>query len=290
MKSIILFIFVLCFSLVINAQKSQVDSLLDLYMFEEAYLKKETKQNYHFLYLRTNYNNKTMYAGREIGDNLFNASGQLVYFNSWGLHFGVAGSWYSATNPNYMATILSAGYSKNLKKIKGLSVRTSYNHFIYNNPDFDPTYNGAVNFGASFSKKWFGTRIDYTLLAGSEFGSQVSCDIYSKINLYKSKKHFKVQFKPEISFFFSPETVEYEQYNYLDEDYYLYDTEYITEETFGLLNTQIIVPVSINYKNFDFEVSYLYNIPNSPTNIYEYDNSSQFRISLGYFFGLNRKK
>ena len=60
------------------------------------------------------------------------------------------------------------------------------------------------------------------------------------------------------------------------------------EEVTGLLNSQISIPITINYKNIDFQVSYRYNLPRSLDPLYTYENSSQINVSLGYLINLAR--
>lgn len=271
----------------INAQLNELDSLLDdiLFINEDIPVLPASETTFHFVYGGTKFDSKTFYAGREVGTDQFNLSGQLFYFNSKGFYIGTAGAWYSQVEPKYSTTVLSAGYSKGLKANKNIRYRASYNRFFYNtnNSDYSPTYTSSINLGTTLKRNWAGTRLDLTCLIGNEYGASVSWDIYSKIKLLKFGKYNKIQFEPEISMYFSSETVEYDSYYYLN-DYLGSEpiSDYYTQEVFGLMNTQIQLPVSLSYKKFDFELGYIVNVPRSLDKNYYYDKSSYINLSIGY--------
>ena len=274
-------------------QESRIDSIIDDFLFVEddsdeiLGLLKETK-NYQFLYWRTNYDSKTFYAGREIGSNQYNLSSQIFYLHSKGFYVGLAGSWYSDLDPGYRTTVLSFGYGKGLKKIKFLRFRSSFDLYFYNNddPDYDPIYTSSLNLGTTLKSKIVSTRFDAAFLLGKEFGTQFNWDIYSKITLLKFGKYDKLQFEPEISFFFGSETVEYDLSTYLYDEFPDIAPSYYYEDVFGLLNAQISIPLSLSIKNFDFEFAWKRNLPRTNDYAYDYPKTSLFSFSVGYIFNL----
>lgn len=262
---------------------SEIDSLLDDILFEDTELLNLISQQktLHFIYINSELSNKSFFAGREIGTNQYNISSQLSYFNTNGIFAGVSGAWYSQLDPQYGTTVVSLGYGKTLKQFKNISLRTSYSRYIYNfgEESFDPDYNSNIRIGATLKKQWAGTRIDLTYLMGNANATNINWSIYSKINLYKFSKYNKVQLVPQFSIFFGEEAVEYQEVvrrNF---------TQTLTENKFGVLNAQISLPLRVSYKNFDFELGYSYNLPQSLDAEYTYDNASQLNISIGYIFG-----
>ena len=93
-------------------------------------------------------------------------------------------------------------------------------------------------------------------------------------------KYDKIQIKPSISLYFGYGTPE----NNTDEDnvvdYLLSEEE---TEVFGLMNTQIQIPISISFKDIDIELSYIYNIPRELSSTDNTSNSGAFKIRLVIF-------
>lgn len=281
----ILLIFILSTTL-LNAQENEarIDSLIDE-IFEEKkdlYDLLDGNVNYHFIYLNTNFNNKTLFAGRELGDNLYNLSGQLYYFVSNGLFLGASGAWYSQMDPSYRMTTLSAGYSNGNNELR---YRGSYARYVFSLTNFEPNYSNSLNVGATYKIRNIGARADYTFLFGNETDHQISFDLFSKIKLIDLGGYDKIRFEPEVSFYFGSETVETDS-GTGDINNPFYVPTYVQNDVFGLMNVQIDLPISIAYKDFMFDVSYTYNFPISLDKLYSYSNTSLVTISLGYIFSL----
>jgi len=281
-------------SFYLSAQEDKIDAILDSMFFntddENLLMLAEMNRNHNFIFSRIGYDSRTVYAGREIGTDQYNLTGQLFYLNSIGLHLGVSGAWYSQMDPSYRSTIVSAGYSNGLKKIKGLRYRVSYNRFFYNSDtsNFEPVYTGSANVGITLKAKSFGTRFDYSLLKGKEYGSQASADLFGKFTLFKIGKNTKFRVLPEVSFYFGSETVEYERYSYLADGMQSPGgNDYIYKDRFGLMNTQLSLPLEISIGDFNIEIAYIYNINRSLDTDYTFDNVSMVSISAGYFFMIN---
>jgi len=276
------------------AQEDKIDAILDSMFFsndEELMLMlAEMNRTHHFLYLRTGYDSKTTYAGREIGSDQFNMSGQLFYINSLGFNLGVSGAWYSQMDPSYRSTVLTAGYSNGLKNNKWLRYRLSYNRYFYNigDSDYEPVYTGSAGAGISLKAGPVGARLDYSLLMGSEYGSQLSADLYGNFTLLKSGNKFKVRILPEVSFYFGSETVESDRYSYLDRNMQSSGSaEPVYVDRFGLMNTQVRLPIEFTIGDLDIEIGYIYNFNRSIDPAYTFDNISMVSLSVGYFFMLN---
>ena len=298
MKKLACLVCLVCFNFVSFGQKeipfeiqeSRVDSVVnDLFLEEEMDLLGliSDTEDFQFLYWRANYDSKTFYAGREIGLDQYNLSSQLFYLHSIGFYAGLAGAWYSDLDPGFRTTVFSFGYGKGLKKkLKFIRYRTSFDLYFYNNndPDFEPIYTSSLNLGTTLRCKIISTRFDAGFLLGKEIGTQLNWDIYSKITLLKFGKFNKLQFEPELSFFFGSETVEYDLSTYLYDQFD--EPTYYYEDVFGLLNTQLALPVSLSVGSFDFELSWHKNFPRSMDYAYEYEDSSFLSFSIGYIFSL----
>lgn len=278
----------------LSAQQDDIDAILDSMFFgtddEILLMLAEMNRNHNFIYGRLGYDSRTTYAGREIGAGQYNMTGQLFYLNSIGLNLGVSGAWYSQMDPSYRSTVLSAGYSKGLGKKKGIRFRISYNRYFYNiqDSDFEPVYYGAANAGITLKAGSVGTRFDYSLLLGQEYGSQASAILFGNFKIFTLGKNAKISILPEVSFYFGSETVEYERYSFLDGGMQSPGgNEIIYQDQFGLMNTQLNIPLEISIGDLDIEVAYIYNINRSLDSYYTFDNVSLISVSAGYFFMIN---
>jgi hypothetical protein len=151
-------------------REARIDSLLeDLFFSDDEPGKLLLPQkNYQFLYARTSYDSRTFFAGREIGADQYNLTGQLFYLNTNGLFAGVSGAWYSQLDPGYRTTVLTLGFSKDLKKMNFIRYRISYDYFLYNNgnSDFDPLFTSSATTGLTLKSKSLGTRVNSTFSTG----------------------------------------------------------------------------------------------------------------------------
>jgi len=77
----------------LKSQESDLDSLLDVILFEDEELISllKGKTNFHFLYFRTHFENQSYFSGRDIGIEQYNYSANASYFHSRGFNAG-AGS------------------------------------------------------------------------------------------------------------------------------------------------------------------------------------------------------
>ena len=292
----IVFFVITAFSLSAQNQKipdklyeARLDSLVEDLIFGDDELRSlfGLKDNFHFLYMRTGYDSRTFYAGREIGDQMYNMSGQLYYFHSTGLFAGVTGAWYGQLDPAYRITVFNLGYSQGLKKKKFFRYRASFDYLMYHNtePDFDPTYTSGLNFGTTFKVKPFGARLDASFLLGKEVGTNFSADLFSQITLVKLNKYNKIRFEPELSFYFGSETAEYERNNMLD-DVVSEPVDTYYQDVFGLMNIQLDLPILLTFKGLDMEFSWTHHFPHSLDPGLAYPRNSFFNLSIGYIFNL----
>lgn len=290
MKLLIILFSICTLSLSVSANALHInenDSLLNE-VLDEMLLERDNNidalidgaKAYHFLYLNTSYSNKTMSAGREIGSNASNYSGQLYYFISNGLYFGISGAWYTDFEPHYQSTPVVVGYSNGGKYVR---YRASYSRYFYHLDDYDPLFSNSVSMGVTLRKKWAGVRVDYSYLFGQEDDNKLSLVLYSEIELWKFKRRNKITLDPQLGFYMGTETVESEIIIGDDELYPIYNTE----DLFGWMNTQFSVPLSFSFGDFSLELEYTYNIPRSLDPNFSYPNSHLFNVSLGYIISLN---
>ena len=271
-------------------REASIDSLLNDVILDDDYLNSlfKAKKNFQFLYWRSNYDSKTFFAGREIGDQQYSLSGQLFYMHSKGIYAGVSGAWYSQLDPGYRTTVLTVGYGNGLKKLKFFRYRLSYDYFLFNNddPDFEPIYTSGLNTGITLKSKNLGTRMNLYFLLGKETGKNFSWDAYGYINVVRLRHYNKIRLEPQVSLFWGSEAVEYQLSEILIDPLTNMEYDSYYKDEFGLMNIQFQLPLSVKIKNFDFQASYIYNLPQTMNEGFSYPETSFFRISLGYIFSL----
>lgn len=274
-----------------SAREAKLDSLLndlfvddeDIYSFSGSF----NPLKMHYFYYRSSLNTRTLYAGREIGENQINLGNQFYYLNGAGFYLGLSGIWYSQMDPGYRTTVLMAGYSNTVFKWDPLRFRVSYFRFLshINDPDYIQLYNQGLSTGVTLSSDKLGIRLDGSLSFGDyDPAKYLSADVYGNITIYKKENRRKVRLRPTVSFSYG---VDYQEMA-LDESVFDPYTgmEYTSyyEDVFGLMNVQLELPLFVSYKNFDFQLSYRYNIPRNFVDELEYPNISSLQLSIGYFF------
>lgn len=268
-KLVIISLFLSCFS--VFAQGDRIDSLLNDLIYNDSALVEILFKpvKYDFIYTGASFNNKTFYAGRETGTDMINVSGYLYYFSHLGLFAGASGLWYDQLTPGYTSTTLTLGYGHYLDKKHLFRLKGSYSRYIYNNSDTITTYpyenNANLNF--SFKKKWFGTRISANYSFGKEENISFTPTVYSSFYFWKFGKNNKFYFGPEVSCYFSSETI---------------NSSTDPEEVFGLLNTQLYTPLSINFGNLELQFAYYLNFPITQDTEYSYSVASSYSVSVFY--------
>lgn len=288
MKRIFTIVFLIS-TLQVFAQDDRIDSLLNdlIYSDSDPLLIPEKPVKFDFIYLGTNFNSSTFYAGREVSSDMHNISGHVYYYNSTGLFIGSSGIWFDELTPSYSTTTLSAGYSKAIGKGKLFTFRTSYSHYFYYKTDSSNVYPYKNNFctGLSFRKNWFGARISGNLLFGDESKINISSAIYSRFTIINFGKYNKIYSAPELSVFFGPEIVDTKKANSQSET----QTSPNLKEVYSLMNTQLYMPIGISLGDFDLELGYSMNVPTTKDVNITYPVSSFYSISVGYLFPIMKK-
>jgi len=185
---------------------------------------------------------------------------------------------------------LSAGYFHKFKNASPLSIRASYSRFFFEDVDSveASTFNSSVSLGTSFTKKHFGSSAGITFLIGKDFSTQVDASIWGSFNLFKFGLGNKLSFDPDISIYLGNQTAIYGQFGTdpLSRWYYLLNQEY---EIFGLMNTEISIPITLSLNNFDLDVGYYYNLPRALGDEPKIDPTGYWGIGISYLFDLSRK-
>jgi len=314
-KLINLTFFILIFPLVYSQQKTEVeeiDLLIEELFFSQQELGELLNENkISLIYSSINYNSNTFYSGRSIGVNQFNLSPQISYLNSNGLTISLSGIYLDQFDPAWDLTTISIGYSKWINKKNTLSLNTSFSNYFYSY-DQNEIYSRSVSLGMSYQS--FNDKLFLNTSAGIFFdGSnlfQITSNFYYSFNLIKKREKIKEQnkrsqvwkvnvngkqksrrnltdkltldFKPLVSFYFNSETIDTEY----SPSFFINQNINANQNYFGLINTQIKLPIEFNLNSIDLELSYYINIPVPIGDENNLPNTSFFGISIGYLFDL----
>ena len=243
--------------------------------------------------------------------NQFNLSPQISYLNSNGLTISLSGIYLDQFDPPWDLTTISIGYSKWINKKNTLSLNTSFSNYFYSY-DQNDIYSRSVSLGMTYQS--FNNKLFLNTSAGIFFdGSnlfQIASNFYYSFNLIKKREKIKEQnkrsqvwkvnvnakqkpriiltdkltldFKPMVSFYFNSETIDTEY----SPSFFINQNKSVNQNYFGLINTQIKLPIEFNLNNIDLEFSYYINIPAPIGDENNLSNTNFFGISIGYLFDL----
>ena len=289
MKRNLMAIILLIQSISAWSQADRIDSLLNDVVWgdREMMTLLDPPSSFCYLYGGLSGENKTMYAGRELEENMMTMNGNLFFFHSKGVFLGASGTWYGDPGEGYSNTILSAGIYRPVNAKKNLNFRASYSHYFYAGSDslYDNPFTNSLGAGLSLRNNWIGGRLSLNVLFGQDFGMNFSPAVFSRLPVFRFGKYNKLQLEPELSVFFGSASVELDQME-SQSGQQATQTEIVTENKYGLLNTQFCIPLCLYIGDFDLEVGYSLNIPSSQDENMDYPVSSYFSFSIGYLIPL----
>lgn len=235
--------------------------------------------HFQFLYFSVNYNNATYFSGRDIGIDQYNIKPQLTYLNSNGIFASIYGIYYSGFDSKWDVTSATIGYGNNFGKKKRFKYYTSYSNY-FNNNSISTIFRNDISVGLSVrnEKKTMGTQITGSYLFGNEQSFQFVSTSYITLNVLKTKKS-KLDCKPQLNIIAGQQTFELAQtYSHMGQPI----TTYTLNNVFGLINTQLNIPLQFSTHSFDFELGYNINFPTAIGDETNLKTTGFFNLSVGY--------
>ncbi|MFZ1807090.1 MAG: hypothetical protein WAU36_07715 [Cyclobacteriaceae bacterium] len=235
-----------------------IDSLMQL----EAY---ETKS---MMAVRLGYNSNANASGRSLGISQFGLSPGASYYHKSGVYADASGYWSSEYDPGYYLTILSAGYIGVISQ--KWSFLGEYSRYIYSQLGDSVTisYSNSASLSNFIDVKPFTFRLDYTLLFGDKTGHRIMPGVMLNLEKKNWKKLDRILFYPSFNLLLGTEQFE-EELPYsktlleavirVRNGLPLFYTN--SGADFGVMNYSFTAPLSINIKDWNFLLSYTYNIP-----------------------------
>lgn len=270
-----------------TTKEKEINDFMDELFTEDQTINeliKSISTNYQFLYISTTYNSDTYFSGRDIGIDQYNITPQITYVNSNGVFANISGIYYSEFEPNWDYTSLTLGYGKSIDKKKLFRAHAAYSKYFYSDNGLDNLYTNALNLGISAKNKMrnLGAQLSGTYLFGEDQSFQITFKSHVIFKLLKTK-NARLRFKPQLSIVAGKQTFELSQTIVQNGELI---TDYIQNDVFDLINTQISLPLQFNSNSFDFELGYNFNIPSEIGDESNLKTTGYFNLSIAYLIDL----
>lgn len=268
-----------------TTEENEVDEIIDNLLMEdqdmEAFI--ESVSNFQFVYLTANYSNDTYFSGRDIGIDQYNVRPQITYMHSKGFFASLSGVYYSEFIPNWDYTTGTLGYGTSLDKKKLVRLYASYSRYFYSEGVENPFTNAiSIGLGIKNKKRTLGTQLTCTYLFGEDNSFQIDSRSFVAFQLVKTKE-MGLKLIPQLSFVAGQQTLELAQISIQNG---MQVTNYLENDVFDLINTQVNIPLQFSSYSFDVELGYSINFPSALANESNLPTTGYFNLSIGYMIDL----
>jgi len=245
--------------------------LLPLHAFGQTDTTENKEDRKHSLYAGLNYGNNLIYLGSTISGNLPYYSPSLTYGLKNKFFISASASHVSETSPYIAFYSLSASYTQTVNSWFDYSASASYFKTAESLQETLFRNFGLFNFTAGFDWKLLYTKLSLSGVLSETNGGyvQVRNSRYFQTGLFFREKAF-ISFDPNFSFLFG-QLVDVETttgtskfgnappFGQLKKNPGSSTTEY--SYSFGMLDTEFSLPVTLNFTKFSLEAEALYILP-----------------------------
>lgn len=269
-------------------EEDELDILLDALFFDEETLLDDLLESIgerDFIYTGLSYNSNTFFSGRKAGSDNFNVVPQLSYYHKSGFTLALSGIYYQTFEPSWGFTTASVGYQTSFGKNKPLHYYGGYTRYFY--PSEEGIFSNSIDliFGVRNGKRTLGSRIALAYLFGDDTSFQLVSSTYLVQTLIDGKGYV-IKLRPQINFIVAQQTVIQEVIR-PESDQVMF--ELVSSDIFGLLNTQINLPIYLSTKSFDVQLGYTLNIPTAVGEESSLDTTGLFTCSIGFLIDLKKR-
>lgn len=271
----------------VTQDDDEIDLLLDELFFNDQKLLDDILNSFNtfnFIYTNVSFNSNTYFSGRDSGIDQFNLVPQISYYSSSGFNISVSGIYYETFEPNWDFTNVYVGYYNALGKNKSLTYSAGYTRYFYSDGWDTFTNSIDVSLGLRNKKRTLGTKIGVSYLFGTDQSFQLVSSSFGKINITK-QKNFSLKLIPQLNFILAQQTIALEQLAGQGDDV---TTEFVYNDIFDLLNTQINIPISLTTKSWDFQLGYNINLPSAVETESDLKTTGFLNLSVGYLIDLDK--
>lgn len=262
-------------------KEDDIDLLLDELFFNDQQFFNNILDSFNtnnFIYTNVSFNSNTFFTGRDSGIDQFNIVPQISYYSASGFNVSVSGIYYETFSPNWDFTNISLGYYNTIGKDKLITYNVGYTRYFYSKGWDTFTNSIDLSLGLRNKKRTLGTKLATSYLFGTDQSFQIVSRSYANLTLAK-EKDYTLKFRPQISFVIAQQTTALEQLNTQGD---VTTVEYVYNDIFDLLNTQINIPLTLVTKSWDFELGYNINLPTRVETEPELKTTSFINLSIGY--------
>lgn len=256
-----------------------IDDLFEVDSLEIAQLFDDIKQQ-DYLYINNLYNSKTLFSGRDFGVNQFSFFPSVSYIDSNNFFLNISSGYFSGVSPEWDFVTLSGGYSNYITKDKSLLASLAYSYSSYSQ-DVADLNNQRVSASISYRKNKFRNATTAGYLFGGLHSYFISNNSYLDIVFLKMKT-VELSVQPRFGLFWGNQTIT----ELVSTGIRFSPFELVDRDVFQLLNTELSLPITIDFGNWDLELEYTLAVPNALPGEEEPQNSGYFSISLGYLVEL----
>ncbi len=268
-------------------EDEEIDNLLDEMFFNDEQLVDDLMNaigDYDFLYSSVTYSSNTFFAGRDSGVDQFNITPQVSYFSSSGFNAAITSVYFQEQDPNWDFVALTAGYGNTIGQRKNVHYNLSYSRFFFSD-GFDEFNNSIdVSIGLRNKARTFGVIGSASYLFGSEQSIQLSTRVYGNFALSEGSG-YALKFRPQLTFLAAEQAISIEPPPPMPG---APPPPLLTFEEFGLLNTQLSLPISYTTSTWDIELGWNLNLPSPIEGEGDLDSTNFFSLSVGYLFDLSK--
>lgn len=277
----------------LDAFFSYEDSLSIFTMIDSLFTMSELESKSQ-LAIRLGYNSNAASNNRSLGISQFGLSPGISFYHKSGAYMDASGYWSTEYDPKYYLTILSAGYIGIISP--KWSFLGEYSRYLYSDlgEDITISYNNSIGVSNFIDLKPLTFRLDYTLLFGEKVGHRILPGVMLNFEKRNWRNINRILFYPSFNLLLGSEKLE---------EYLPYSNTlagalirvrnglplyYTNEETlFGIMNYSFTTPISMTFKNWNFLISYTYNIPKAlPGEELGLTNSGYISASITRYFRL----
>lgn len=262
-------------------KEDDIDLLLDELFFNDQQFFNDILDSFNtnnFIYTNVSFNSNTFFTGRDSGIDQFNIVPQISYYSASGFNVSVSGIYYETFSPNWDFTNISLGYYNTIGKDKLITYNVGYTRYFYSKGWDTFTNSIDLSLGLRNKKRTLGTKLATSYLFGTDQSFQIVSRSYANLTLAK-EKDYTLKFRPQISFVIAQQTTALEQLNTQGD---VTTVEYVYNDIFDLLNTQINIPLTLVTKSWDFELGYNINLPTRVETEPELKTTGFINLSIGY--------
>ncbi|MDP3313382.1 hypothetical protein [Lutibacter sp.] len=266
-----------------ETENEKVDEIVDAILAENLILENELEKlgSFKIINISLDYNSNTYFSGRDIGVDQYNIAPQITYATSGGFYTGLAGNYYGEFEPHWDVTIGFIGFGKSVGKHKNFNYQFGYSKFFFNEKE-DAIYSNTLDFGfgVKTNNADFGTKVTASYIFGDEKAFQFVSSTFGLVKIAKSKSVI-ISFKPQLNFIVANQIIDIWRIVLIRD---LPRIIYEPKEVFDLVNTQLLIPLEVSIKNFQFEIGYIQNFPNAFEGENNVSAKGLFNFSTSYYF------